>query len=165
MVLHTQEEPLVFTGMGAVTPLGNCVDEYWRNLIEGRSGIGCISRFDSSLLPVHLAAEVRYLRTGSGTVALHVERHSIRRSGRPDRIQDLFPSEGVFFPGHIGRSGPVLLGVVHYESLPLGRNEISGGGQFAIRHRHAGDVSSVGVYEQGVGRCPPATPIRVKSIT
>lgn len=60
MVLHkTYGEPLVFTGMGAVTPLGNCVDEYWRNLIEGRSGIGCISRFDSSLLPVHLAAEVR----------------------------------------------------------------------------------------------------------
>lgn len=50
---------IVITGMGAVTPLGIGVAEYWRGLIEGRSGVGSLTRFDASALPVRIAAEVR----------------------------------------------------------------------------------------------------------
>lgn len=50
---------LVITGLGAVTPLGNNVESYWHNLITGKCGVGQISRFDTSRLPVHIAAEVR----------------------------------------------------------------------------------------------------------
>lgn len=52
-------EKLVITGMGAVTPIGIGVDEYWDNLIAGKCGIGQITHFDASSLPVNLAAEVR----------------------------------------------------------------------------------------------------------
>ena len=54
-----KENTLVITGMGAVTPVGIGVDEYWRALIEGRCGVGPITRFDASALPVQLAAELK----------------------------------------------------------------------------------------------------------
>ncbi len=50
---------IVITGMGAITPLGLSVDEYWQGLINGRSGIGPISLFDASAYPVKVAAEVK----------------------------------------------------------------------------------------------------------
>ena len=50
---------LVITGMGAVTPLGIGVPDYWRALIAGRSGVGPLTRFDASALPVRIAGEVR----------------------------------------------------------------------------------------------------------
>jgi 3-oxoacyl-[acyl-carrier-protein] synthase II len=50
---------VVITGVGAVTPLGLTADEYWQGLISGRSGIGLITLFDSTLFPVKVAAEVK----------------------------------------------------------------------------------------------------------
>lgn len=52
-------ERIVITGMGAVTPLGIGVADYWHALIEGRSGIGPLTRFDATNFPVRIAAEVR----------------------------------------------------------------------------------------------------------
>lgn len=54
-----KENTLVITGMGAVTPVGIGVDKYWRALIEGRCGVGPITRFDASALPVQIAAELK----------------------------------------------------------------------------------------------------------
>ena len=50
---------IVITGMGAITPLGLSVAEYWEGLINGRSGIGPITLFDASAYPVSVAAEVK----------------------------------------------------------------------------------------------------------
>lgn len=50
---------VVITGMGAITPLGLSVEETWQGLLAGKSGIGPVSRFDSSELRTHIAAEVR----------------------------------------------------------------------------------------------------------
>jgi 3-oxoacyl-[acyl-carrier-protein] synthase II len=50
---------VVITGMGAITPLGLSVDEYWQGLINGRSGFGPITLFDASAYPVSVAAEVK----------------------------------------------------------------------------------------------------------
>ncbi len=50
---------LVITGMGAVTPIGIGVEAFWQNLIAGECGIGPITRFDASSLPVRIAAEVK----------------------------------------------------------------------------------------------------------
>lgn len=47
------------TGLGCVTPIGNSVDEFFASLKEGRIGIGEITKFDTSDLKVHLAAEVK----------------------------------------------------------------------------------------------------------
>ncbi|RJP39063.1 MAG: beta-ketoacyl-[acyl-carrier-protein] synthase II [Phycisphaerales bacterium] len=48
---------VVITGMGAITPLGNTVDRFWEGLIEGRSGIGPITRFDVSAFDVRFGGE------------------------------------------------------------------------------------------------------------
>ncbi len=50
---------VVITGLGAITPLGLTVENYWEGLINGRSGIGPITLFDASAYPVKLAAEVK----------------------------------------------------------------------------------------------------------
>jgi 3-oxoacyl-[acyl-carrier-protein] synthase II len=50
---------IVVTGLGAVTPLGLSADETWEGLVAGRSGVGRITLFDASALPVQIAAEVK----------------------------------------------------------------------------------------------------------
>src|SRR6266508_88718 len=50
---------VVVTGLGAVTPLGNCVSTTWEGLLRGRSGVGPISLFDASDLGVRFAGEVK----------------------------------------------------------------------------------------------------------
>ena len=50
---------VVVTGIGMIGPLGLSVDESWDNLIHGRSGVGPITQFDASHLPVQIAGEVK----------------------------------------------------------------------------------------------------------
>ncbi|HAN40941.1 MAG TPA: beta-ketoacyl-[acyl-carrier-protein] synthase II, partial [Candidatus Cloacimonas sp.] len=50
---------VVITGMGALSPIGNNVEETWQSLVNGKSGIGMITRFDASGLPAQIAAEVK----------------------------------------------------------------------------------------------------------
>ncbi len=50
---------VVITGLGAITPLGQTVKETWENLVKGKSGVGYIDRFDTSNLPVKIAAQIR----------------------------------------------------------------------------------------------------------
>src|SRR5215208_3232315 len=52
-------ERVVITGMGTVNPLGLTVEESWKYVINGVSGVGPITLFDSSPLNVHFAAEVK----------------------------------------------------------------------------------------------------------
>ena len=49
----------VITGIGAVTPIGNNVTDYWNNLIKGKSGAAAITRFDTSLFKTKFACEVK----------------------------------------------------------------------------------------------------------
>lgn len=50
---------VVITGLGAVTPLGIGKDKLWEGLLEGRSGVGPISRFDTEEFTTKIAAEVK----------------------------------------------------------------------------------------------------------
>jgi len=50
---------VVITGMGAVTPVGNSVDESWSNIVEGVSGVGPITLFETADLLVQIACEVK----------------------------------------------------------------------------------------------------------
>jgi 3-oxoacyl-[acyl-carrier-protein] synthase II len=49
----------VVTGMGAITPIGNDVATFWRNLVDGVSGVGPITAYDPSNEEVRIAAEVK----------------------------------------------------------------------------------------------------------
>jgi 3-oxoacyl-[acyl-carrier-protein] synthase II len=50
---------VVVTGMGAITPLGNSVNEFWENVIAGKSGVGLITKFDTTHFKTKFAAEVK----------------------------------------------------------------------------------------------------------
>ncbi|MGN0267983.1 MAG: beta-ketoacyl synthase N-terminal-like domain-containing protein, partial [Lachnospiraceae bacterium] len=54
-----EKRRVVITGMGAVTPIGNSVEEFWAGIKENKVGIGEITRFDTSDYKVKLAAEVK----------------------------------------------------------------------------------------------------------
>jgi len=53
------ERRVVVTGIGCVSPLGIGVDETWKGIVEGRSGITRITKFDTSNLPSQIAGEVK----------------------------------------------------------------------------------------------------------
>jgi 3-oxoacyl-[acyl-carrier-protein] synthase II len=50
---------VVVTGLGALTPIGNTADEFWSALLQGRSGVGPITRFDATDYPTRIAGEIK----------------------------------------------------------------------------------------------------------
>jgi 3-oxoacyl-[acyl-carrier-protein] synthase II len=50
---------VVITGLGAVTPIGNNVKDFWKNLVDGVSGAGLITRFDASKFKTRFGCEVK----------------------------------------------------------------------------------------------------------
>src|SRR5438445_9408827 len=54
---------VVITGMGAVTPVGNDVRTYWRNILAGKSGVAPLTLFDTSAFKVHFGGEVKNFQT------------------------------------------------------------------------------------------------------
>jgi len=52
------ENRVVITGLGAITPIGNNLEDFWSNLINGKNGITNISQFDTNDFNVKIAAEV-----------------------------------------------------------------------------------------------------------
>ncbi|GAA4827229.1 beta-ketoacyl-ACP synthase II [Algivirga pacifica] len=55
---------VVITGMGALTPIGNTLEEYWANLEKGVSGAAPITKFDASKFKTQFACEVKDLNIG-----------------------------------------------------------------------------------------------------
>jgi len=71
------ERRVVITGMGAITPIGNTVEEFWKGLKEGKCGIEEITLFDTTGYKVKLAGEVKdYLPEE------HFDRKSAKRLDR-----------------------------------------------------------------------------------
>ena len=58
-VYRPDDQRVVITGVGAMTPLGLTMTETWAGLIAGRSGIGLITQFDASQLPTRIAGEIK----------------------------------------------------------------------------------------------------------
>lgn len=54
-----QLKRVVVTGLGAITPLGNTVQDFWTNLVNGKSGAAPITRFDASKFKTRFACEVK----------------------------------------------------------------------------------------------------------
>ncbi len=68
---------VVVTGMGAITPIGNSVSEFWDSCLQGRSGIGILTQFDHAAYPVHIAGEVKNFDPEE-----HMDRRDARRMAR-----------------------------------------------------------------------------------
>ncbi len=68
---------VVITGMGAITPLGLTVEEFWQGCVEGRSGAGPITLIDSTNYPVQIACEVKGFDPLN-----YMDRHEARRMAR-----------------------------------------------------------------------------------
>ncbi|HFC46391.1 MAG TPA: beta-ketoacyl-[acyl-carrier-protein] synthase II, partial [Dissulfuribacter thermophilus] len=58
----TGKRRVVVTGMGILSPVGIGLEENWDNIVEGRSGIGPVTRFDCSNYPSRIAGEVKDFR-------------------------------------------------------------------------------------------------------
>lgn len=56
--MNNGRKRVVITGMGAMTPLGESIDEYWSGLIQGKSGIGPMTLADATDFPCKVAGEV-----------------------------------------------------------------------------------------------------------
>lgn len=54
-----KQRRIVVTGMGALTPIGSTVDEYWNNLLAGKSGAGPITYFDTEKYDTKFACQVK----------------------------------------------------------------------------------------------------------
>ncbi|OQX91829.1 MAG: beta-ketoacyl-[acyl-carrier-protein] synthase II, partial [candidate division Zixibacteria bacterium 4484_95] len=50
---------VVLTGLGVTSPIGNTIDEFWENLITGKSGVGLTTKCDCSDLPSKISGEVK----------------------------------------------------------------------------------------------------------
>lgn len=66
---------VVITGLGAVTPLGNNVEDFWQNCINGKSGADLIKHFDTEKFKVHFACEVKNFDP-----KVHLTHNEIKRS-------------------------------------------------------------------------------------
>jgi len=65
---------VVITGIGAVTPIGNNIDEFWQGLITGRNGVGPITKFDTERFDTKFAFEVKNFDPGQ-----FIDKKSLRR--------------------------------------------------------------------------------------
>lgn len=75
------ERRVVVTGMGAVTPIGNSVEEFWKGIKEGKCGIDNITTFDTTNFKVKLAAEVKNLN-----VEDYMDKRAARRLDRYSQL-------------------------------------------------------------------------------
>ncbi|MCK9594179.1 MAG: beta-ketoacyl-ACP synthase II [Candidatus Omnitrophica bacterium] len=57
--MKSQENRVVVTGLGVVSPLGNDISSFWSSLQAGKSGVGQLTTFDASGFDCHIAAEVK----------------------------------------------------------------------------------------------------------
>lgn len=91
---------VVVTGLGALTPIGNNVTEYWNALIEGVSGADFIKQFDASKFKTKFACELKNFN-----VEDHLERKEARKLDRFSQIAMVSAAEAV---EHAGLNDPAL---------------------------------------------------------
>lgn len=75
--MNNDRPRVVITGMGAMTPLGETVDEYWNNLVDGKSGIGPMTLADPEGFPCKISGEVSEFDPGQ-----YIDKRESRRMAR-----------------------------------------------------------------------------------
>jgi 3-oxoacyl-[acyl-carrier-protein] synthase II len=77
MTSNSNGRRVVVTGLGFITPIGNDVETVWSNMVEGVSGIGLITRFDTTNFDTKIAGEVKGFDAGE-----YMDRKTARHIGR-----------------------------------------------------------------------------------
>ena len=128
-------ERVVITGMGAVTPIGNTVNEYWEGLQTGKNGVAPITHFDASGYKASVAAEVKNFDP-SAVIEKREVRHmdlycqfamvaaeeAIKQSGLTEGNFDPFRA-GTLMASGIG--GIMTLGQEQVKMIDRGPNRVS----------------------------------------
>ena len=81
---------VVVTGLGAVTPLGNNPEETWKAMLEGKSGAGLITKFDTTNFKTKFACEVKDLNIND-----YIDRKAARKLDRYTQLAIISAVQGV----------------------------------------------------------------------
>lgn len=81
---------VVVTGLGAVTPLGNNPEETWKAMLEGKSGAGLITKFDTTNFKTKFACEVKDLNIND-----YIDRKEARKLDRYTQLAIISAVQGV----------------------------------------------------------------------
>ena len=151
---------VVVTGMGVISPVGTGLSEFWESLIEGKSGIREITRFDATGLPSRIAGEVDfepelYIDRGRGRwtvsqMAVACARMAIEDSG----IAGCFKPERAGVIIGTGMAGIETVTGQYDRFLSLGPNRVSpffipmmipnmAAGQISITFGFKGPISAI----------------------
>lgn len=84
------QERIVITGLGAVSPIGLTAEESWQNALNGVSGVGPITLFDASELPVRIACEVKGFQPEK-----YMEAKEVRRRDRFEQFATAAAQEAI----------------------------------------------------------------------
>ncbi len=71
---------IAVTGLGAVTPLGNTLDDTWQALMDGKSGLDTITHFDASSFPTRIAGEVKNFNCAEQGISKKLENNNTAAS-------------------------------------------------------------------------------------
>ncbi|MEG1427329.1 MAG: beta-ketoacyl-ACP synthase II [Oscillospiraceae bacterium] len=97
---------VVVTGMGAITPIGNTIAEFWEGLQSGKNGVGSITKFDTTEYKAKLAAEVKNFDP-----SLYMEKSEIRKTDLYAQYGLAAAAQAVEDSGIDGNIAPERLGV------------------------------------------------------
>lgn len=102
---------VVVTGLGAITPIGNSVQEYWDGLLTGKCGIGPITKFDASNHSTTIAGEIKNFNAED-----HFEKKELKKLDFFVRYammagREAFKSSGLDLDQHDANEIGVLIGV------------------------------------------------------
>lgn len=120
---------IVITGLGAVTPIGNTMREFWEALVSGKNGIGPITRFDAGRFSARIAAEVKGFDASRYLSAKELKRTELFVQYAVAAAKMAWEDSGLFLdkedPDRIGvmiGSGMGSLGIIEEEHANLMKN-------------------------------------------
>lgn len=104
------ERRVVITGLGLLSPLGLTVESNWEAVLQGRSGIGPITRFDPSRLPTQFAGEVKGFDPATVMEAKEVKRYDTFIHYAMGAATEAVTDSGLSFEGELAERTGIIIG-------------------------------------------------------
>jgi 3-oxoacyl-[acyl-carrier-protein] synthase II len=104
--MNSAKRRVVVTGLGVVSSIGIGVEDFWKNLIAGKSGISEIEVFDTSAYPIHRGGEVKNFKPEH-----FIDKRKIKSLGRASQMA-IAATQLAMEGAHIKKNGAVGAGVI-----------------------------------------------------